>query len=52
VDAFQERWSSPWRILFEDGFKLLGIVSWSSYLIRTCSRTAAPPRRSEIARAP
>ena len=50
VDAFQERWSSPWRILFEDGFKLLGIVSWSSYLIRTCIRTAAPTRRSKIAR--
>ena len=45
VDAFQEQWSSPWRILFEDGFKLLGIVSWSSYLIRTCVRTAAPTRR-------
>ena len=49
VDAFQERWSSPWRILFEDGFKLLGIVSWSSYLIRTCVRTAALPPRLETA---
>jgi hypothetical protein len=47
VDAFQERWSSPWRILFEDGSKLLGIVSWSSYLIRTCVRAAAATPRSE-----
>ena len=40
IDAFQSRWPSPWRILFEDGFKLLGIVSWSTYLIRTCVRAA------------
>jgi len=41
VDALQERWPSPWRILFEDGFKLLGIVSWSAYLIRTGARAAS-----------
>ena len=46
VDALQDSWSSPWRILFEDGFKLLGIVSWSSYLIRTCVRAIAPSPRS------
>ncbi len=40
IDAFQSRWPSPWRILFEDGFKLLGIVSWSIYLIRTCMPAA------------
>jgi hypothetical protein len=34
IDGFlQERWLSPWRVFFEDGFKLLGIVSWSGYLI-------------------
>jgi hypothetical protein len=40
IDAFASRWPSPWRILFEDGFKLLGIVSWSAYLCRTCVRAA------------
>jgi len=49
VDAFQEQWASPWRILFEDGFKLLGIVSWSSYLIRTCVHATV---RACIAAAP
>jgi hypothetical protein len=41
VDALQERWPSPWRILFEDGFKLLGIASWSAYLTRTGARAAS-----------
>ena len=36
VDFFQRRWLSPWRIFAEDGCKLLGIVSWSGYLVRTC----------------
>ena len=36
IDEFQDAWPSPWRILFEDGFKLLGIVSWSAALIRIC----------------
>ena len=27
--------SAIWRIFLEDGFKLLGIVSWSGYFIRT-----------------
>ena len=36
VDEFQDAWPSPWRILFEDGFKLLGIVSWSAALMRIC----------------
>jgi hypothetical protein len=40
IDAFQSSWPSPWRILFEDGIKLLGIVSWSTYLSRTCVRAA------------
>jgi hypothetical protein len=35
VDAVQDRWQSPWRVLVEDGFKLLGIVGWSAYLVRT-----------------
>ena len=49
VDALQDRWLSPWRILFEDGSKLLGIVSWSSYLIRTCVRAASPAARAASA---
>lgn len=36
VDTFQASWTSPWRIFFEDGFKLLGIANWSGYLIRVC----------------
>ena len=36
VDLMQSRLSSPFRIFFEDGFKLLGIVSWSGYLMGTC----------------
>ncbi len=35
IDLLQTRWPSHWRIFFEDGFKLLGIVGWSGYLIRT-----------------
>jgi len=35
VDMFQESWTSPWRIFYEDGFKLLGIANWSGYLVRT-----------------
>jgi hypothetical protein len=33
--VLQDRWTSDWRIFVEDGLKLLGIVSWSSYLLRT-----------------
>lgn len=46
ADGFQEQWASPWRIVFEDGFTLLGIVSWSSYLIRTCAHAAAARTRT------
>lgn len=42
IDLFQEIWPSPWRIFFEDGFKLLGIANWGGYLIRTCFRALAP----------
>ena len=41
IDFFQHHWSSPWRIFFEDGFKLLGIVSWSAYLIQSCFQACA-----------
>ncbi len=37
TDAIQYRIEpiiGPWRILFEDGFKLLGIVSWLGYFYR------------------
>lgn len=39
VDLFQndiEQLVGQWRILFEDGFKLLGIVSWLGYFLRSC----------------
>ena len=39
VDLFQndiEQLVGQWRILFEDGFKLLGIVSWLGYFLRNC----------------
>lgn len=36
IDFILEKWESPWRIFLEDGFKLLGIVSWSSYFILSC----------------
>ena len=32
----------PGRHIIEDGFKLLGIASWSVYLIRTCLQKVAP----------
>jgi len=48
IDIFDERWLSPWRIFFEDGFKLLGIVSWGGYLIRLCFR-AIQGRFKEVA---
>lgn len=39
VDMFQnhiESFIGDWRILFEDGFKLLGIVGWFGYYLRCC----------------
>lgn len=44
VDAAADHWRSPWRIFFEDGFKLLGIAGWSGYLIRTCFHALADAR--------
>ena len=41
VDLLQHHLSSPSRIFFEDGFKLLGIVSWSGYLMGACFRAVA-----------
>jgi hypothetical protein len=35
VDVIQSFWDSPWRIYYEDGFKFIGIVSWSIFLIQT-----------------
>ncbi len=39
IDEFLKNWNSIWRIFLEDGFKLLGIASWSGYLIRICLQT-------------
>jgi hypothetical protein len=36
IDFFQSQWSLPGRIFVEGALKLLGITTWSSYLIRTC----------------
>ncbi len=39
IDVFQHRIQSiigNSRILFEDGFKLLGIVGWFGYFLRCC----------------
>ena len=52
TDTFQDYWISRWRIFFEDGFKLLGIVSWSGFffysgveaLNRRITRTGYLPR--------
>ena len=35
VDVIQSFWDSPWRIYWEDGFKFIGIVSWTIFLIKT-----------------
>lgn len=43
VDLFQSKWTFPGRIFFEGGAKLLGIVTWSGYLIRTCFHVVAAP---------
>lgn len=31
-----ERWIGEWRVLFEDGFKFLGLVGWFGYFVPTC----------------
>lgn len=39
VDGFQEHFEThlgQWRILFEDGFKFLGIVGWFGYFSKRC----------------
>jgi len=42
----QDRWLSEWRIFVEDGLKLLGIASWSGYLIRTSLQFVTGPTAS------
>ncbi|WP_036476699.1 hypothetical protein [Myxosarcina sp. GI1] len=40
IDVFQNYIQivlGSWRIFFEDGFKLLGIVGWLGYFIKCCS---------------
>lgn len=34
VDQVQELWGSPWRIVFEDGAKWMGIVFWAAFVLR------------------
>ncbi|WP_041532271.1 hypothetical protein [Pelobacter propionicus] len=36
IDFFDDLWISPWRIFWEDGFKLTGIITWCGYLTRAC----------------
>ncbi len=53
VDALEgsiEQYVGPWRILFEDGFKLLGIVSWFGYFSRCCFIKVARTSRTTQAR--
>ncbi len=47
IDVLEHLWKSPWRIFFEDGFKLLGLVSWSGYLILTCLQTMRDAAKAE-----
>lgn len=42
IDFFQNQWPLPGRIFVEGALKLIGIVTWSSYLIRTCYHALAP----------
>jgi hypothetical protein len=35
---FYDQWNGSWVVFFEEGFKLLGIVSWTGYWVRTCFR--------------
>jgi len=47
VDVVQdhiEPFLGQWRILFEDGFKFLGIVGWFGYFFRTCFVAIASAR--------
>lgn len=41
---FTDRWPADTRIFVEDGFKLLGIAGWSSYLVRTVLQLATASR--------
>jgi len=43
VDFLQASWPGSGRIFFEGGTKLLGIVTWSAYLIRICFQTVITP---------
>lgn len=53
VDVFQGRFDAlagPWRILFEDGFKLLGAAGWLGYFTTTGSRALRLPFAAAPAR--
>lgn len=43
-ELLTDRWAPDTRIFVEDGFKLLGIAGWSSYLIRTVLQLATASR--------
>jgi hypothetical protein len=40
-ELVEHKWLSPWRIVVEDGLKLLGIVSWTAYLVSVSLRALA-----------
>lgn len=42
ADYLQDRVEIPWHRLFEEGFKLLGIVNWTGYFARTSRRQVCP----------
>lgn len=51
VDFFQDQWSGPGRFFFEGATKLLGIATWSAYLIRTCFHALVKPAELQSERA-
>jgi hypothetical protein len=40
-EIVEHKWLSPWRIVVEDGLKLLGIVSWTAFLSGESARALA-----------
>lgn len=53
VDGLQDLYGErlgPWRILFEDGFKLLGAAGWLGYFTTTGSRALRLPFAVPLAR--
>jgi hypothetical protein len=39
-------WQSGWRIVVEDGLKLVGVVSWTAYFVGVCLRAVSGEQRA------